>query len=65
LQRIEGWRERAQLRQQFTDVGNIVAALPIFEVSVPWGPPFAEDLPDQILEAIEWSERGVGDSLLA
>ncbi len=59
LQRIEGWRDRSQLRQQFTDVGNIVGALPIFEVSVPWGPPFAGDLPDQILEAIQWSEWGV------
>jgi hypothetical protein len=60
VQRIEGWRERAQLRQQFTDVGHIVAAVPIFEVSVPWGPPFAEDLPEQILEAIQWSVQGAG-----
>jgi hypothetical protein len=50
-QRIEGWHGRDHLRQQFTDTGYIVAAVPVFEVRVPWGPPFARDLAPSILEA--------------
>lgn len=50
-QRIEGWRATDQLRRQFEDVGRVVAAVPVFDVSVPWGPPFAEDLVHEVLEA--------------
>jgi hypothetical protein len=50
-QRIEGWQDRDQLRRHFIDVGRIVASVPVFEVAVPWGPPFAVDLADQILVA--------------
>jgi hypothetical protein len=50
-QRIEGWRGRDHLRRQFIDVGRIVAAVPVFEVTVPWGPPFAEDLAQRVLDA--------------
>lgn len=50
-QRIEGWRDRRQLRQQFIDVGRLVTSVPVFEVSVPWGPPFAEDLSVRTLHA--------------
>jgi len=50
-ERIEGWRGREHLRRQFVDVGRVVASVPVFEVSVPWGPPFADDLPERVLEA--------------
>lgn len=50
-QRIEGWRDRAHLRRQFVDVGRIVASVPVFEVMVPWGPPFGLDLAEQVLDA--------------
>lgn len=50
-ERIEGWRDNGHLRQQFEDVGRIVTSVPVFEVSVPWGPPFAADLANRILDA--------------
>jgi hypothetical protein len=50
-QRIEGWQGPEHLRQQFTDIGRIVSTVPVFEVSVPWGPPFADDLADRVLDA--------------
>ena len=50
-ERIEGWRGRDHFRRQFIDVGRVAASVPVFEVSVPWGPPFAEDLPERVLEA--------------
>jgi hypothetical protein len=57
-QRIEGWQGRDHLRQQFIDVGRVLAVVPVFEVSVPWGPPFADELPDEIL-----AECGLGGTL--
>jgi hypothetical protein len=48
-QRIEGWVHPDHLRQQFRDVGRLVTAIPVYEVSVPWGPPFAQGLREQIL----------------
>jgi len=50
-QRIEGWREPEQLRRQFTDIGRVVGSVPVFAVSVPWGPPFGEDLAARVLDA--------------
>ncbi len=50
-QRIEGWRSTEHLRRQFEAVGQVVVAVPVFDVSVPWGPPFADDLVTQVLEA--------------
>lgn len=47
--RIEGWRDRLRLRQQFADVGRVAADVPVYDVSVPWGPPFAADLTEQVL----------------
>lgn len=51
--RIEGWRDRAHLRRQFLDVGRIVDLVPVFEVSVPWGPPFAPELALDILRSCD------------
>jgi hypothetical protein len=50
-QRIEGWQDRDHLRRHFADIGRIVASVPVFEVSVPWGPPFADGLARRVLEA--------------
>ena len=49
-QRIEGWQGRDELRKQFNDAVRVVEAVPVFEVMVPWGPPFAADLPQRIQE---------------
>jgi hypothetical protein len=50
-QRIEGWQGRDHLRQQFVDIGRVVGSVPVFEVSVPWGPPFADDLAQRTLQS--------------
>jgi hypothetical protein len=50
-ERIEGWRDSSHLRQQFEDLGRVVSSVPVFEVSIPWGPPFSEDLASDVLEA--------------
>jgi hypothetical protein len=48
-ERIEGWRDAGHLRMQFHEIGRIVSSVPVFEVSVPWGPPFADDLASRLL----------------
>ncbi len=48
-QRIEGWQGRDHLRQQFEDLSRVAAGVPVVEAFVPWGPPFAHDLADQVL----------------
>jgi hypothetical protein len=50
-QRIEGWREKDRLRRNFEDVSRIVEGVPVFEVQVPWGPPFQDDLAFEVLRA--------------
>jgi hypothetical protein len=55
-QRIEGWHGRDHLRQQFVDTGQIVSLVPVYEVQVPWGPPFASDLAQSLLAACGLAE---------
>lgn len=50
-QRIEGWRDREYLRRQFVDIGRLASVVPVYEVSVPWGPPFADSLFEGVLHA--------------
>ena len=50
-ERIEGWWWRDHLRTQFIALSGVVEAVPVFEVSVPWGPPFASDLAPRLLAA--------------
>jgi hypothetical protein len=49
-QRIEGWQDRDHLRRQFVDMGRVAASVPVYEVSIPWGPPFAHDLTERVLD---------------
>ncbi len=57
--RIEGWQDREDLRRHFEDIGRVVAAVPVFELLVPWGPPFADDLVDRVLDACGLAGRFV------
>jgi hypothetical protein len=61
-QRIEGWRGPAELRRQFEDTFRVAESVPVFEVAVPWGPPFAADLPEQVLAAC--GMPGLAESLV-
>ena len=63
-QRIEGWREPDHLRRQFVDVGRIVSSVPVFEVVVPWGPPFDDGLAEQVAKACGFGvfPRGLADA---
>lgn len=49
--RVLGWRVEEPRRQQFTAFARVAQAVPVIEVTVPWGPPFAPDLPLQLFAA--------------
>jgi hypothetical protein len=58
-QRIEGWCDPAQLRRQFHDIATVVETVRVYEVFVPWGPPFAPDLAERVLAACDVTDEGV------
>jgi len=57
-QRVEGWMEADHRRWQFEQLGALVAAVPVLEAHVPWGPPFPESLGDELLAAVEGVDGG-------
>ena len=50
--RIAGWRHPEYLRRSFAHATALAAAVPVVQLAVPWGPPFADDLADQVVSAI-------------
>lgn len=52
MPRIEGWRVGEHLSRQFEQATAVAEAVPVLEVTVPWGPPFAEDVGARLLEEI-------------
>ena len=50
-QRIEGWASPAALRALFEAVIAVVESVPVLEAHIPWGPPFAESIADELIAA--------------
>ncbi|MEX1133481.1 MAG: hypothetical protein WED83_01405 [Acidimicrobiia bacterium] len=38
--RVPGWRRAEMVRSQFMHIGALAERVPVFQVSIPWGPPF-------------------------
>ncbi|MEQ2008268.1 MAG: hypothetical protein ABMA26_15850 [Limisphaerales bacterium] len=50
--RVYGWQVDEPKRRQFALFARLAEAVPVFRVKVPWGPPFAADLPDRLFAAV-------------
>jgi hypothetical protein len=50
--RLPGWLEPVSTLRWFQDCGRLVSELPVIELRVPWGPPFAAELPARIRAAL-------------
>jgi len=50
--RVLGWRVEEPRRWQFTAFARVAQTVPVFEAAVPWGPPFAPDLPERLFSAV-------------
>jgi hypothetical protein len=42
--RVLGWKETAPIRRHFEICAEVAESVPVFEATIPWGPPFARDL---------------------
>lgn len=50
-QRIEGWRSPVHVRAQLSLAAGVAAMVPVRTVRIPWGPPFPDDLVDQVIRS--------------
>jgi hypothetical protein len=52
MPRLLGWEAAAILQRQFDDLAELVRRIPVVELDVPWGPPFAATLGRQLGEQL-------------
>lgn len=50
--RIEGWRSPERVAKVFDQAVEIAGRVPLLEATIPWGPPFASTVADDLLEHI-------------
>lgn len=49
---LEGWEDPGIAAQQFLDLAELVARVPVFKASVPWGLPFPKGAAEELLEVL-------------
>lgn len=59
--RLVGWQDQEVLRRQFVGTAKLVSAVPVLEVRLPWGPPFAEGLARKLLGCVLATVKGLTD----
>lgn len=52
MPRIEGWRSGERVTQLFEHAAAVAQTVPVLEVTIPWGPPFAPDVGAELVEEI-------------
>jgi hypothetical protein len=50
--RIVGWAEPASIAHEFQALADLVERVPVFEATVPWGPPFRPEVLSGLLAAV-------------
>ena len=50
--RVAGWRSGDVIARQFQLLGRLVKSVSVYEAVVPWGPPFAPDLGNRLLDGV-------------
>lgn len=55
--RVSGLEARDLVAQQFRALGALVPRIPVYQADIPWGPPFAPGITDELLEAVGWARR--------
>lgn len=51
--RLLGWQDRQVLAQLTEHAAAVASRVPVFRAQIPWGPPFADDLGSQVLNAVD------------
>ena len=57
MSRIEGWRSPARVTLQFEQVTALAQAVPVLEVKIPWGPPFATNVGARLVDELDRSRQ--------
>lgn len=47
-----GWRDPAALDHAFQALADLVESVPVFEATIPWGPPFRPDVLALLLDEV-------------
>ncbi|MPZ79821.1 MAG: hypothetical protein GEV28_05240 [Actinophytocola sp.] len=50
--RVLGWTDRESMSKAFQSLGDLVERVPVYEATIPWGPPFADDVLPGLLSAV-------------
>jgi hypothetical protein len=50
--RVLGWQEASPIRRHFEVCAGIAELVPVFEATIPWGPPFAGDLAEALTDKL-------------
>lgn len=53
--RVAGWCEPASMDRTFQALADLVERVPVFEATVPWGPPFRPEVLSGLLDAVAGS----------
>ena len=56
--RLVGWQQEEMVRQQFVQVGDLIAQVPMVKANIPWGPPFSANTAGELLDALAPSIGG-------
>jgi hypothetical protein len=51
--RVLGWSDAASMAASFQGLGDLVERVPVFEAAIPWGPPFADGVLEDLLAALQ------------
>ena len=46
--RVHGWKRSDVLTREFTTLSRVVNIIPVYDVTIPWGPPFSGDIAPQL-----------------
>ncbi len=58
--RVVGWSEPSSTASEFQALADLVERVPVFEASVPWGPPFRPEVLSGLLDAVAGGFSGSG-----
>ena len=55
--RLTAWRTRGPIRAHFDGAARLAQAVPLYRATIPWGPPFAAGLAEELLGAVGMGGR--------
>lgn len=51
--RLLGWRDKEIVDRHFAQVAKVARVVPVYTARIPWGPPFADDLAEQLISRLD------------